>query len=218
MIKMKCGIYKIVNIINNKIYIGQSSKLNVRKVEHFYKLRKGIHRNPHLQNAFNKYGEENFIFEVILYCELDELDYYEQNLVDLWKPEYNIKKKCVNSMLGTKLSEQTKEKMSKSKMGHLTSEETKRKISESNIGKIMSEEAKNKMSLSKMGTITSEETKKKLSDASMGVKKSEEHKKHISESKMGEKNPMHGKPRSEELKLRQSFLMKKYWESKRNIT
>ena len=52
----------------------------------------------------------------------------------------------------------------------------------------------------------------------MGVKKSEEHKKHISESKMGEKNPMHGKPRSEELKLRQSFLMKKYWESKRNIT
>ena len=63
------GIYKIINIINNKIYIGSSVNLYKRKKEHFNKLKKNIHKNIHLQSSYNKYGEENFIFEIIEYIE-----------------------------------------------------------------------------------------------------------------------------------------------------
>lgn len=72
-----CGIYKIENCINGKLYIGQSNNLHRRKNRHFNELRTDKHPNQHLQRAFNKYGEENFKFEVILFCEEDELLYYE---------------------------------------------------------------------------------------------------------------------------------------------
>lgn len=37
---MNSGIYQIINLVNNKIYIGSSNKLSERKIRHFYKLRK----------------------------------------------------------------------------------------------------------------------------------------------------------------------------------
>jgi group I intron endonuclease len=112
--KLNCGIYKITNTINGKFYIGQSVRLNGRKYNHFYSLRNGDHHSKHLQNAFNKYGEEVFIFNILLYCEPEELTYYEQKLVDLWNPEYNARKECVNNSLGCSASEETKIKMSES--------------------------------------------------------------------------------------------------------
>lgn len=62
------GIYAIVNILTNTRYIGQSVHVETRKREHFNALRSGVHFNPHLQNAFNYYGENNFIFEVLEEC------------------------------------------------------------------------------------------------------------------------------------------------------
>lgn len=59
------GIYMILNIINNKMYIGSSKNVKRRLQEHKRELRKGIHINKHLQNAWNKYGEENFLFKEI---------------------------------------------------------------------------------------------------------------------------------------------------------
>lgn len=59
------GIYKITNIINNKIYIGSSTDIKKRWHGHKYDLRKNKHCNTHLQNAWNKYGEDNFKFEII---------------------------------------------------------------------------------------------------------------------------------------------------------
>lgn len=59
------GIYKITNLINNKFYIGSSSDLKKRLYEHRRELNLGVHANKHLQSAWNKYGEENFKFEVI---------------------------------------------------------------------------------------------------------------------------------------------------------
>lgn len=59
------GIYKIVNHKNNKIYIGYASiSLGDRRDSHFACLRNGYHFNKDLQDDFNKYGEENFSFEV----------------------------------------------------------------------------------------------------------------------------------------------------------
>lgn len=59
---MRQGIYMIMNLINNKLYIGSTKNFRKRKNEHFNSLRKNKHYSSHLQNAWNKYGEKNFIF------------------------------------------------------------------------------------------------------------------------------------------------------------
>ena len=65
MTKPNCGVYCVENIQTGKKYIGQSIDLRKRKLTHFSKLRRLSHPNHHLQNAWNKYGEENFIFEIV---------------------------------------------------------------------------------------------------------------------------------------------------------
>lgn len=62
---MKKYIYKITNIINNKCYIGQTKNYTKRFNGHRNRLNKNEHENPYLQYAWNKYGAENFIFEII---------------------------------------------------------------------------------------------------------------------------------------------------------
>lgn len=62
---MSSGIYRIINIQNNKIYIGSSITIERRWKEHLNKLRSNRHENQRLQNAWNKYGEKAFRFEVI---------------------------------------------------------------------------------------------------------------------------------------------------------
>lgn len=88
----KCGVYKILNIKTGDFYIGQSKNISARRGQHFSSLRNNIHVNNHLQAAWNKYGEGNFIFSVILLCENYELNYYEQALIDFYRPTYNILK------------------------------------------------------------------------------------------------------------------------------
>lgn len=76
-------IYKIENIINNKKYIGLTNNPARRKRRHFYDLEKGIHDNPHLQKAYNKYGKDNFIFEVLAEfdCSLEEIKEHEKEFI-----------------------------------------------------------------------------------------------------------------------------------------
>ena len=87
---MKTGVYKITNQINGKFYIGSSKDLSRRKKDHFRLLKKGINHSILLQRAVNKYGIDNFIFEVIVECPEELLFTIEQKLVDELKPEYNI--------------------------------------------------------------------------------------------------------------------------------
>jgi group I intron endonuclease len=189
IISEKSGIYKIVNGITGDFYIGQASCLRKRKNHHWHKLRNGVHHNSHLQNAWNKYGEDNFCFYIILVCNAENLTYYEQLFVDTFCPRYNICKECVNSSIGIKrtdefrrrLSEQTKkysEEISKRNsqrigeknwnFGKHKSEETKRKLSESGKGKHwheVSSEARERISKSHIGKKASEETKRKMSES-----------------------------------------------------
>lgn len=58
-------LYEIKNILNNKRYIGRTSNPDTRKKRHFNELRKNKHHCIFLQRAFNKYGEDNFIFNII---------------------------------------------------------------------------------------------------------------------------------------------------------
>jgi group I intron endonuclease len=54
------GIYVIENIANRKVYIGRSKDIGSRISSHKHNLRNNIHINKYLQNAWNKYGENNF--------------------------------------------------------------------------------------------------------------------------------------------------------------
>lgn len=62
---MARGIYKIINIINSKFYVGSAVDLKRRKTRHFSELRGNKHNNRHLQAAWNKYGEQAFVFVVL---------------------------------------------------------------------------------------------------------------------------------------------------------
>lgn len=86
---MKIGIYRIKNSINNKIYIGSTKNIEARWAKHRALLRHNKHQNAHLQNAWNKYGENAFIFEVIEECKIEDLINREQFFIDNLNPEYN---------------------------------------------------------------------------------------------------------------------------------
>lgn len=68
------GIYKITNKINGKFYIGQSNDIERRFNEHCTKWKQS--RIP-LDLAIHKYGKENFLFEVLEECDLEELNQKE---------------------------------------------------------------------------------------------------------------------------------------------
>lgn len=108
------GIYKILNTENNKIYIGKCENFIKRKKEHLKLLRKKKHFNIHLQYAFDKYGEDKFMFILIEECDdLNDKEVYYIN-------EYNSLDKAYGynlqaGGLGGKHSEETilKQKLNK---------------------------------------------------------------------------------------------------------
>jgi group I intron endonuclease len=185
-------IYKIENLINGKIYIGQTTlNPNRRKQLHYYHLNKNIHGNRHLQYAFNKYGESHFKFIVINYATNQKmLDTLEINYINLYdclnqNKGYNLKHGGKNA----KLSEETRKKMSVSASG------------ENNhfYGKKHSKESLQKMSDA-------------LKGRRKGKKFSAEHCKKISESKKGKNNPLYGKklPKGVVLKMIKSKLKRRF--------
>jgi len=91
------GIYQIINIVNKQKYIGSSSNIEIRKKTHFKELQNNCHRNKHLQNSYNKYGKDKFIFEILEInnnLTRDELYELEQYYIDLYDFDnlYNISK------------------------------------------------------------------------------------------------------------------------------
>lgn len=78
------GIYKITNNINNKIYIGQSVDIEHRLKEHKKPYNWNREKSKMLYQAFQKYGLENFTFEVIEECKEDQLDIREQYWIDYY--------------------------------------------------------------------------------------------------------------------------------------
>lgn len=113
----KPGIYKITNLVNRKIYIGSAYNLSNRFSVHKYTLKNNKHKNKHLQSAWNLYGEQNFLFEILEIIEDKKLVIErEQYYLDFYKPHdknvgYNVAKKAGNTA-GIKASEETRKKQS----------------------------------------------------------------------------------------------------------
>jgi group I intron endonuclease len=77
------GIYRITNLKTGKVYIGSTIKMLTRRFAcHITNLNKNKHHSPYLQSSWNKYRQENFIFEVIEVC-LDNSHEYV-NLREQW--------------------------------------------------------------------------------------------------------------------------------------
>jgi predicted GIY-YIG superfamily endonuclease len=58
-------VYEIINTINNKLYVGQTTRGKIRWMQHLSNLRGGYHENPNLQADFNQYGEDAFEWRII---------------------------------------------------------------------------------------------------------------------------------------------------------
>lgn len=90
---MSCGIYKIENLINKKIYIGKSVDISTRWKDHRTNY-KNLAKDCTLYKAIRKYGIDNFSFTIIEECEpineiLNEREKYWINYYDSFKKGYN---------------------------------------------------------------------------------------------------------------------------------
>lgn len=194
---MHCGwIYCITNLVNGKKYVGQTRNKGGYKCrwdDHKKLLRANKHvgRNgkaDHLQNAWNKYGEENFDF-ILLHEIISNTEEECKNKLDELEIHYIKTWKLLNRDLGYNIADgggasnnfagKTKEEMI----------EIKSKMSNSHkgkhngfYGKHHSEYSKNKISNSKKGKYVGE------SNPFYGKKHSDSSKNKVSESKKGKKN------------------------------
>jgi group I intron endonuclease len=178
------GIYSITNLIDGKVYIGQSTKIKDRLAIHARKLRGNRHENRYLQAAWNKHGESNFRFGVLCLSNKEGLDWAEQYFIALHQannPAFGYNLESGGNKFKTH-SEETKKKISIQNTGRKHTEEERKKMSDFqkgrvpwNKGKKMPIEAVQKAAESRRGQKyrkrekgLSEETKRKMSLSHMG--------------------------------------------------
>lgn len=133
------GIYTIENKVDGKLYVGYTNHITTRWSNHKKDLRKGIHINPHLQRAWNRDGEENFLFEILVECEPEHMASEENhwcNLLQVHNDQYGYNITPTSPHGKIKLSEETKRKIGetnkkiRSLNPYVVSEERKRQLSE----------------------------------------------------------------------------------------
>jgi group I intron endonuclease len=124
--KTSSGIYSIVNTVNKKVYIGSAATFWGRYHNHKTYLSKNNHRNPRLQKSVNKYGIDNFEFNLLELCDKSVLLIREQ----LWMDKYNVSVEGFNinpvagSGLGRKATPEERLKRSIAKIGSKLSPES----------------------------------------------------------------------------------------------
>ncbi len=80
------GVYQILSKIDGKRYVGSALvSFRTRWRQHRSNLRAGRHINKHLQSAWNKHGEANFLFHVIVECPAEDCLVWEQNYITHFK-------------------------------------------------------------------------------------------------------------------------------------
>lgn len=150
---MSCGIYIIINNITNTCYIGQAYDIGKRIKRHIQHLNNNYHHCAYLQNAWNKYGSQAFVFfQLEEIKEYSQLTSAEQFWMDYFKYIgailYNVLP-AKRTHLGIKRSQETKDKISFANKGKKRTIAVKSAISSRQLGKSrgpMSEETKEKIS------------------------------------------------------------------------
>lgn len=183
------GIYKITNKINGKVYIGQSVDIDKRKREHFNNYKREENKHYILYKAINKYGINNFKFEVICECLIEELDDLEIKYIKLYD---SYKANGYNMTLGG-----GGVRGLKPWLGRHHTQETKNKIRKSHMGKKLSDETIEKLKIINKGN------KRRL-----GISHTKETIEKLRELNIGENNAMFGKSHSQETKDKISVAKK----------
>lgn len=228
---MAQGIYKIINTANNKFYVGSTNHTKVRFREHRKQLRGKRHHCKHLQAAWNKYGEDAFVF-VLVQAVADTKDLFAAE--EKWLREHHGETHCYNSgrsanapyrgcpkedhpAFGRPKSDSERAAISQKlkayyaeapenhpRFGTMHTEETKAKISAKRKGKTAGD------AHYRYGQVVSEEVRQKIGDTQRGIKKaprvvSEEGKAKIAAAAAaGHYNHWEGKHHTEESKQRMS--------------
>ena len=196
------GIYQIKSNVNPKrVYIGSAINIQVRWGKHLERLRKNKHHSPKLQNHFNKYGETDLQFSILLGCNKEDLIKTEQYFIDSYKPFFNCSP-TAGSQLGIKRSNEYKEKLRQSHLGKKASEETKAKMSKNMRGIKKSEETKRRMKLTHVGSKGKTAWNKGLTKEDKRVNKYVEARK---DKYKGTDAPFYGRKHSEETKRKISL-------------
>lgn len=181
---MNQGIYKIINVVNNKFYVGSAVNLRKRKSRHFSELRTGKHKNRHLLAAWNKYGEQAFVFAVVEEVEDRALLLEAENR---WLKEHVGKDYCYN--IGTDATAPA--------LG------LSRELSPT-WGYQHTEEAKGRIGFHSKGRGHTPESREKIRQFLLGKPKPAEVRAKISATLSGTGNPNYGKPRSDVFKQKVS--------------
>jgi group I intron endonuclease len=159
-----CGIYNIFNKVNGFSYIGSSKVIYLRIAHHFSSLRGNRHTNEHLQNAYNKYGEEAFEVRILEVCSLDKLHEREEYYISVTSDKYNFNEKPTGPLVLPTPDAERRETVRQKLTGMKRTEEQIERIRESHIGLKQSEESKQKKSEALKEYYNSEEGKKLQSE------------------------------------------------------
>ena len=122
------GIYSITNKINGKVYYGSSNWLKNRWIKHKSDLNKNKHGNSHLQNSWNKYGENNFEFLIIHKCPIKQLLYEEQKYLNIAKLTPKLHYNLSFNSEKKEMTEETKQKIRDKRKLQVITEEHKKKV------------------------------------------------------------------------------------------
>jgi group I intron endonuclease len=186
----KAVIYKIINIENAKFYIGSSIVVAARWRKHVRELRAGRHHCPHLQAAWNKYGEDSFVFRVVEVVDpASGLPAAEQRWLDEHHGKehcYNFAKYVDNSNRGTVRADAHKAALSRAltefyknnphpATGRVHSTGSRELMSKNRAGKAVSGATRELLRQANLGRTASAETRAKLSAQRKGRVRSEAH-------------------------------------------
>ena len=201
------GIYAIENIVNHKIYVGQSLNVHTRFLAHKSCLRRKCHQNEYLQRAWNKYGEKNFKFYMLEECCNEKLNVRETYWCQYFKDK--IGKNNVYN-LGHTGQEKTMSEKQKTKISNAKKEFYKKHpeaLVEMSLARIGEKNAMYGKS-SRIGKHHTLEVRQKLSAMKKGTKMSAESSLKKSQKMKGSLNPMFGKTHSLEARKKISEAAK----------
>jgi len=119
-------VYSIENKVNGKCYIGSTTNPRVRWSKHKGDLNRKVHHSFVLQRAWDKYGESNFNFKILLECSKKDKIEYENRCMVL--QDYNVLKTAREALIYTP---EVKAKLSAARLGYKTAQTAVDKMAKS---------------------------------------------------------------------------------------